>query len=98
VRAACVDIDRDPATLVYSAALVVCCGSDEAEVAQRAGAIGREPGELRENGAGTPEEVAATLRVWGDAGADRIYLQALDLADLDHLDLIAAEVVPRRSS
>jgi F420-dependent oxidoreductase-like protein len=99
VRAACVDIDRDPATLAYSAALVVCCGSDEAEFAQRAGAIGREPGELRENGAaGTPEEVAATLRAWGDAGAERIYLQALDLADLDHLDLIAAEVVPRRSS
>lgn len=99
VRAACVDIDRDPATLVYSAALVVCCGSDEAEFAERAGAIGREPGELRENGAaGTPEEVAATLRAWGDAGAERIYLQALDLADLDHLDLIAAEVVPRLSS
>jgi F420-dependent oxidoreductase-like protein len=99
VRAACVEIDRDPATLVYSAALVVCCGSDEAEFARRSGAIGREPAELRENGAaGTPEEVAATLRAWGDAGAERIYLQVLDLADLDHLDLIAAEVVPRLSS
>jgi len=27
-------------------------------------------------------------------GADRAYLQILDLADLDHLDLIAAEVLP----
>lgn len=95
VRDACTAIDRDPATMTYSAALVVCCGTDEAEIARRAASIGREPGELRENGAaGTPEEVAATIRSWSDAGAERIYLQVLDLADLDHLDLIATEVAP----
>jgi F420-dependent oxidoreductase-like protein len=90
VRRACEDTGRDPATLVFSAALVVCAGADEAEVARRAAAIGREPGELRENGvAGTPDEVAATLHRWAEAGAERIYLQVLDLSDLDHLDLIA---------
>ena len=95
VRAACESIDRDPATMTFSAALVVCCGADEAEVERRAAAIGREPGELRENGAaGTPDEVAATLRAWADAGAERIYLQVMDLGDLDHLDLIAHEVAP----
>ena len=95
VRAACTSIDRDPATMTFSAALVTCVGADEAELSRRAAAIGREPEELRENGAaGTPEEVAATIRRWADAGADRIYLQILDLADLDHLDLIAAEVAP----
>ncbi len=95
VRAACESIDRDPATMTFSAALVVCCGADEAEVERRAAAIGREPGELRENGAaGTPDEVAATLRAWADAGAERIYLQVMDLGDLDHLDLIAREVAP----
>ena len=26
---------------------------------------------------------------WQEAGADRLYLQVLDLADLDHLDVIA---------
>ena len=93
VRAACESIDRDPATMTFSAALIVCCGADEAEVTRRAAAIGREPEELRENGAaGTPDEVAATLRAWADAGAERIYLQVMDLADLDHLDLIAREV------
>ncbi len=52
-------------------------------------------GMLRTNGAaGTVEEVAATLRRWAEAGAQRIYLQVLDLADLDHLDLIAHEVAP----
>ncbi len=95
VRAACEAIDRDPATMSFSIALVLCCGSDEAEVVRRAAAIGREPDELRQNGAaGTPEEVIATLRSWADAGADRIYLQVLDLADLDHLDLVAEQVAP----
>jgi hypothetical protein len=34
----------------------------------------------------------ATLQRWQDAGAQRLYLQVLDLADLDHLDAIAAVV------
>jgi F420-dependent oxidoreductase-like protein len=95
VRDACRAVDRDPATMTFSAALVVCCGSDKAEVSRRAAAIGRDPAELRTNGAaGTPAEVATTLRAWADNGAGRIYLQVLDLADLDHLDLIATEVAP----
>ena len=93
--AACEAIERDPATMTFSAALVLCCGADEAEVERRAAAIGRDPAELRENGAaGTPDEVATRLAEWRDAGAERIYLQVLDLADLDHLDLVATEVAP----
>ena len=96
VRAACEAIGRDPSTMTFSVALVLCCGADEAEVERRAAAIGREPAELRQNGvAGTPDEVAATLRSWNEAGAERIYLQMLDLADLDHLDLVANEVAPQ---
>ena len=95
VRAACEAIDRDPGTMTFSAALVVCCGEDEAAVARRAAAIGREPAELRQNGAaGTPDEVVATLARWRDAGAERVYLQVLDLADLDQLDLVATAVAP----
>ncbi|HSL56863.1 MAG TPA: LLM class F420-dependent oxidoreductase [Acidimicrobiales bacterium] len=95
VRAACERIDRDPDSLTYSAALVLCCGADEAEVARRAAAIGRQPDELRANGAaGTPDEVLATLGRWADAGASRVYLQVLDLSDLDHLGLVAADVLP----
>ena len=68
VRAACEAIDRDPATLVLSAAQVVCCGADEAEFQRRAAAIGREPDELRENGAaGTPDEVIARLHEFAAA-------------------------------
>ncbi len=91
VRDACRAIDRDPGSMTYSVALVACCGSDEAESERRAAAIGREPAELRQNGvAGTPEEVRATIDRWNEAGAERIYLQVLDLGDLDHLDLLAA--------
>ena len=95
VRAACEDAGRDADSLVYSAAQVLCCGRDEAEIARRAAAIGREVDELRENGlAGTPDEVVAKALTFGAAGAARLYLQVLDLSDLDHLELVAAEVMP----
>jgi alkanesulfonate monooxygenase SsuD/methylene tetrahydromethanopterin reductase-like flavin-dependent oxidoreductase (luciferase family) len=43
---------------------------------------------------GTPAEVADRLRAYREVGASRAYLQILDMADLDHLDLIAGEVAP----
>jgi F420-dependent oxidoreductase-like protein len=93
VTAACNSIDRDPDSMIWSAALVACVGANEAEVQRRAAAIGREPEELRRNGvAGTAEEAAATLSAWRAAGVKRIYLQILDLGDLEHLDLIAESV------
>ncbi len=95
VRAACEDRGRDPAGLRFSAAQVVCCGADEAEVVRRAKAIGREPEELRKNGAaGTPDEVVDRLRSFGQIGAGTVYLQVLDLDDLDHIGLLSERVVP----
>lgn len=95
VRAACEVEGRDPDSMKYTAALVVCVGEDEAAYARRAAAIGRAPDELRENGAaGLPGEVVETVRRYVDAGAQRVYLQVLDLADHDHLRLVAAEVAP----
>ena len=95
VRAACEERGRDPEELVWSNALVLACGSDEAEVRRRADAIGRAPEELRENGlAGSPEEVVDKLGRYAEAGSQRAYLQVLDLSDLDHLELVADKVVP----
>ena len=75
--------------MVLSVAQVVCCGRDEAEVARRAEAIGRQVDELRQNGlCGTPDEVVAKLATFADVGASRAYLQILDLDDLDHLALL----------
>jgi F420-dependent oxidoreductase-like protein len=96
VRAACAEEGRDPSSLVYSSALVLCVGKDEAEIARRAAAIGREVDELRAHGvAGTPSEAVDVLGRYAEAGAQRCYLQVLDLSDLDHLDLVAAEVAPQ---
>lgn len=95
VDAACEAAGRDPSTLIRSAALVVCVGADEAEFARRAEAIGRQPGELRDNGvAGLPAEAADRLAAFREAGAERIYLQVLDVRDLDHLDLLAETLLP----
>jgi len=96
VREACEEAGRDPGSMVYSSALVLCVGRDEAEIARRAAAIGREVDELREHGvAGTPAEAVDVLGRYAEAGAQRLYLQVLDLADLDHLDLVAGEVAPQ---
>jgi F420-dependent oxidoreductase-like protein len=95
VRAACEAIDRDPGSMRYTTAQVVCVGSNEAEVERRAKFIGRAPDDLRANAAaGTPNEVVETLQRFADAGADTAYLQVLDLDDLDHVRLIAAEIAP----
>jgi alkanesulfonate monooxygenase SsuD/methylene tetrahydromethanopterin reductase-like flavin-dependent oxidoreductase (luciferase family) len=96
VRAACRAVGRDPETLILSAALVLCCGRDEHEVSQRAAVIGRAAPELREHGlAGTPSELVDKIGRFAEAGAGRIYLQVLDLADLGHLELVAASVLPQ---
>lgn len=86
---ACEARERDPETLVWSAAQVVAVGSNEAEFARRAGAIGRETAELRQNGvAGLVDEAAERLRAFRDAGCTRMYFQVLDLKDLDHLETL----------
>jgi F420-dependent oxidoreductase-like protein len=96
VRAACEAIERDPAELVYSHAITVCCAEDHAELRRRAGRIGRDVDDLRRSGAaGTPQEVAERLGEYAQAGASRSYLQVIDIDDLDHIALIAAEVMPR---
>jgi F420-dependent oxidoreductase-like protein len=96
VREACGEAGRDPSSLVYSSALVLCVGRDEAELARRAAAIGREVDELRAHGvAGSPAEAVDILGRYAEAGAERVYLQVLDLSDLDHLDLVASEVAPQ---
>jgi F420-dependent oxidoreductase-like protein len=93
VRAAAAETGRE---LAYSAAQVLCVGRDEAEFARRAAAIGREPAELRANGlAGTPNELVDRIGQFAGIGASRMYLQLLDLSDLDHLELVASEVMPQ---
>ena len=96
VRAACDVIGRDPAKLTYSAALIAVGGRNEAEFARRAAAVGREPAELREHGlAGTASEIVDRLGALADSGVESVYLQIMDLYDLEHLEFLSAEVVPQ---
>ncbi|WP_329269883.1 LLM class F420-dependent oxidoreductase [Streptomyces sp. NBC_01451] len=93
VRAAAERAGRKADELTYSNALVVCVGKDDQEVARRADAIGREVDELKANGlAGSPAEVVEKIGRYAEAGSQRIYLQILDLDDLDHLELISSQV------
>jgi F420-dependent oxidoreductase-like protein len=92
VRAACESTGRQ---LVLSVAQTVVCGADDAEVRRRAEAIGREASPQSGTVVGTPDAVVEQLAGFVEAGAGRLYLQVLDLADLDHLELLAAEVAPQ---
>jgi F420-dependent oxidoreductase-like protein len=93
VRTALQAAGRPADDLVYSNALVAAVGKDDAEVARRAAAIGREVDELKANGlAGSPAEVVDKIGRYAEQGATRFYLQILDLSDLDHLELIASQV------
>ncbi|HEY2762583.1 MAG TPA: LLM class F420-dependent oxidoreductase [Pseudonocardiaceae bacterium] len=96
VAAACTRIGRNPRELIRSVALVSCVGRDDDEVARRAAVIGRDPDELRRCGlAGTPAEVVDRIGQWRErTGISRVYMQVLDLHDLDHVELIAEEIRP----
>jgi F420-dependent oxidoreductase-like protein len=92
VRAAAAETGRE---LTYSIAHTAVVGKDEAQLKRRADAIGRGVDNLRSNSvAGSPAEAVDRLGAFAELGATRAYLQILDLADIEHLELIASEVLP----
>jgi F420-dependent oxidoreductase-like protein len=96
VRRACADAGRDPASMIFGATLTVCCGPDEPTLTRRAAAIGLSLDALRAGGlAGTPDEVVERLLTYRKLGAEVVYLQVMDMTDLDHIALLATEVLPR---
>ena len=96
VREACERIERDPDDLVYSIGYTIAAGKDEAEVSRRAIAAGEDAAGLRLKGlCGTPSEIVDKLGQVRDLGVSRIYLEVMDLHDLEHLDFIAREIVPQ---
>jgi F420-dependent oxidoreductase-like protein len=95
VDAACQAIGREMAP-VSSVAQVVCCGEGAGQLRARADATGRDLDDLRANGlAGSPDQVVERIGRFASIGVTRLYLQVLDLTDLDHLELLAAKVVPQ---
>ncbi len=96
VRAACEAEGRDPATLKLSVALPTIVGRDDAEIDRRAAAIGRTRAEFDDgaNIIGTPAQVAEKVERLRALGAERVYFQLMDLRDVEHADLVGAEVLP----
>jgi F420-dependent oxidoreductase-like protein len=101
VRAACDRAGRDTenAPLRLSATVVVACGCTSAEASSRARlmlAPNARPPEA--SIVGPPQAAVEHIQAYAVAGADTVYLNTVDLADLDHLDLIADQVLPHLSS
>jgi len=94
VDMACGAIERDPVSLLRSLAVVVCCGENTAEVKRRAANIGRDVDEMSSVGlVGTPAQLIEKIVTYREIGVSRVYLQVLDFDDLDHVRLIASEVL-----
>jgi alkanesulfonate monooxygenase SsuD/methylene tetrahydromethanopterin reductase-like flavin-dependent oxidoreductase (luciferase family) len=101
-----VAIGRDPAMIRRSAMVGVLVGEDEADLAQRGRALMTELGsrnafepwfeERRPRWiVGTPDEARAAVRRFADVGVERIMLQDLLPRDLEHIDLVARELLGR---
>src|SRR4029079_2820822 len=104
VDAACVAIDRDPATLTHSTMAGVLIGRDEAELAARLTAVtdavaaGEDEAAWIEERlerwvAGTPDQARETVRRFAAAGVRRIMLQDFLPWDLDMIDVIGEVLV-----
>jgi alkanesulfonate monooxygenase SsuD/methylene tetrahydromethanopterin reductase-like flavin-dependent oxidoreductase (luciferase family) len=103
--AACAAAFRDPASLTRSAMVGALIGRDSDEVARRADDLMAAFGERRKRGVdwlaarrsrwimGTPDEARAMVERFAEAGIERIMLQDFLPHDLDHIDLMARELI-----
>ena len=97
---------RDPDALVFSVMSTVLVGADEAEVQERARRLAERRGVdvdsmlpgLRARGVvGTIDEAAERLREYEAAGVQRFMLQHLLHDDIEAVELIGRELIPRVS-
>ena len=99
VLAACDRVDRaanglDP--LVLSAGIVVAIGRNDAEAQRRAAPLHVKSALPPEDPViGSPAQLVERIGEFAAIGAGRVHLRLIDLTDLDHLELIAAEVLPQ---
>ena len=99
VREACertgrTESGREP--LVLSAGIVVAIGRTDAEAQRRAAPLHEKSALPPEDPVvGSPAQLAQRIGEFAAIGATRVHLRLIDFADLDHLELIAAEVLPQ---
>lgn len=96
VRAACERIGRDPATLKLSVALPTLAAASASELDHRAANIGLTVDELRDgtNIVGGRDEIVAKVERLVALGAQRVYLQLMDLQDVGQVEYLGEDVLP----
>jgi F420-dependent oxidoreductase-like protein len=100
VMAACERYERPPhRQLTLSAGVVVALGRTDAEARRRAAPL-HVPSALPPEDplVGSPDRLVQRIGELAEAGATRVHLRVIDMSDLDHVDLIAAEVLPQVAS
>lgn len=91
------EVGREPKEIVHSAAHIVCVGRNQAERTRRLEAIGRILPHVKDKAiAGSPTEVTDKINLYLEkTGVTRFYVEAIDLGDLDHIELLASAVLPQ---
>ncbi|WP_210577150.1 LLM class F420-dependent oxidoreductase [Streptomyces sp. GESEQ-4] len=88
------DADRPP--LVLSAGVVAAIGRTDAEARRRAAPLHAKSALPPEDPViGSPAQLVDRLGEFSAIGTNRIHLRLIDFSDLDHLELIAGEVLPQ---
>ncbi len=88
--------DSGRAPLVLSAGIVVAVGRTDAEAARRAAPLHVKSALPPEDAViGSPQQLVDRIGEFAAIGTERVHLRLIDLTDLDHLELIASEVLPR---
>ncbi|MEU7175039.1 LLM class F420-dependent oxidoreductase [Micromonospora tulbaghiae] len=99
VREACDRAGRDAsgrAPLTLSAGIVVAIGRTDAEAQRRAAPLHVTSALPPEDPVvGSPAQLVERIGEFAAVGATRVHLRLIDFDDLDHVELIAAEVLPR---
>lgn len=101
VAAACEDAGRDRSTMTFSAMLTTLVGRDRADFERRLDALAERRGaassvEVGDDWvAGTVDEAADRLREFERAGVERVMLQHHLHDDVEMVELIGRELVPR---
>ncbi|HMH57944.1 MAG TPA: LLM class F420-dependent oxidoreductase, partial [Galbitalea sp.] len=96
VRNACTLVGREPDDIIMGVPRTVAVGATEAAASSRAEASFTDLASLRRDGiAGTADEAVDRISAIQKLGVDRLYLQIVDFRDLDHLDFIAREILPK---
>lgn len=97
VKAAAERLGRDPQSLKYSVALTTFAADNERELLRRGAEANRSPEQTRSDANiwGDAEQITEKVKRLAALGAQRVYFQLLNLRDLEQLEYLGQEVLPK---